>query len=144
MGDVVVVTGDMVMFEMNSANRTLLAPAQTVLAGTGRAMINGRPVCLASDLARVIIPGVPYTAGNFTVPGAGMVQLVMALPDQTAHKVLSGSPLLIKGDQCQGMFIPTVPAMDTSGGPPVPDPTVGVPTPVKGRFIVTQVRVKAN
>lgn len=144
MGDVVVATGDTVMFEMNSANRTLLTPAQTVLAGTGRAMINGRPVCLISDLAKVIIAGVPYTAGNFTVPGVGMVQLVMAMPDQTAHNVLSGPPLLVKGGQCQGMFIPTAPAMDTSGAAPVPDPTVGVPTPVKGRFIVIQVRVKAN
>lgn len=142
MGDLVVATGDMVIFEPSFGNRTLIAPAQTVLAGTGRAMINGKPVCVISDLAKVVVPGVPYTAGNFSVPGVGMVQLVMAAPDQTAKKTLSGPPVLIKGGECQAMFIPTAPATDPSSG--VPDPTVGVPTPGKGRFVVTQVKVNAS
>lgn len=142
MGDFVVATGDMVLFEPTFGNRMLLAPAQAVLAGTGRFMVNGKPGCVVSDLAKVVVPGVPYTAGNFTVPGVGMVQLVMAGPDQTAHITLSGLPVLLKGSQCQAMFIPTAPAMDPSTG--VPDPTLGVPTPGKGRFIVTQVKVKAN
>jgi len=142
MGDLVVATGDMVMFEPTSANRTLLAPAQTTLAGSGRAMINGKPVCVISDLAKVVIPGVPYTAGNFSLPGVGMVQMVMAMPDQTAKKTLSGPPLLLKGGQCQAMFIPTAPATDPTSG--TPDPTVGAPTPIKGRFIVTQFKVNAS
>jgi hypothetical protein len=36
MGDFVVATGDLVIFEPTFGNRTLLAPAQAVLAGTGR------------------------------------------------------------------------------------------------------------
>ncbi|CAI1560969.1 hypothetical protein [Serratia entomophila] len=142
MGDFVVATGDLVMFEPAFGNRTLLAPAQAVLVGTGRFMVNGKPGCVIGDLARVVAPGVPYTAGNFTVPGVGMVQLVMAGPDQTAHAVLSGLPVLLKGSLCQAMFIPTAPATDPSTG--VPDPTVGVPMPGKGRFMVTQVKVRAS
>ncbi|QRR07652.1 hypothetical protein FPJ27_37240 (plasmid) [Burkholderia sp. MS455] len=141
MGDLVVATGDLVIFEPTFGNRTLLAPAQAVLAGTGRFMVMGKPGCVISDLTKVVVPGVPYTAGNFTVPGVGMVQLVMAGPDQVAKKVLSGPPVLIKGGECQAMFIPTGPATDPSSG--MPDPTVGVPTPGKGRFVVTQVKVKA-
>ncbi|MGP3159456.1 hypothetical protein ACTVR5_12475 [Serratia marcescens] len=142
MGDFVVATGDLVIFEPTFGNRTLLAPAQAVLAGTGHFMVNGKPGCVISDLAKVIVPGVPYMAGNFSVPGVGMIQLVMAGPDQSAHKVLSGPPVLIKGSECQAMFIPTAPATDPTSG--VPDPTVGVPTPGKGRFMVTQVKVTAS
>lgn len=142
MGDFVVATGDQVIFEPTFGNRTLLAPAQAVLAGTGRFMVTGKPGCVMSDLTKVVVPGVPYTAGNFTVPGVGMVQLVMAGADQMARKVLSGAPVLLKGGECQAMFIPTAPATDPSSG--VPDPTVGVPTPGKGRFLVTQVKVKAS
>lgn len=141
MGDVVVVTGDTVVFEQSFGNRTLLAPAQAVLAGTGLFRVNGMPACLMSDLAKIVVPGIPYASGNFTVPGVGMIQLVMAGPDQVARKVLSGGPVLIKGKQCQAMFIPTAPAFDSMG---VPDPTVGVPTPGKGQFQVAQNKVKAN
>ncbi|MBU3895417.1 hypothetical protein KH388_22250 [Serratia rubidaea] len=142
MGDLIVVTGDLVIFEPTFANRTLLAPAQAMLAGSGRFMVNGKPGCLVSDLAKVVVPGVPYSAGNFTVPGVGTVQLVVAGADQRAHKVFSGLPLLLKGGECQAMFIPTAPATDPASGSP--DPTVGTPTPGKGRFIVTQMAVRAN
>jgi hypothetical protein len=143
MGELMVATGDVVMFEPNFGNRTLMAPAQAVLAGTGRFMVKGKPGCVISDLAKVVVPGVPYVSGNFTVPGVGLIQLVMAAPDQIGKQVFSGAPVLIKGGQCQAMFIPTAPA---TMPPPAntPDPTVGVPTPGKGRFVVTQVNVKAS
>ncbi|KWI28418.1 hypothetical protein [Burkholderia stagnalis] len=143
MPDLMVATGDLVMFEPTFGERTLLAPAQAVLSGTGRYMVRGKPGCLITDLAKVVVPGIPYIAGAHTVPGVGMIQLVIAGADQTAMKVMSGAPVLIKGSTCQAVFIPTAPAM-TTGGPPAPDPLVGVPTPGKGRFIVTQVTVKAG
>ncbi|WP_160126111.1 hypothetical protein [Serratia sp. Z4] len=142
MGALVVATGDVVIFQPSFGNRTLLAPAQAVLAGTGRFMVNGKPGCVIGDLAKVVVPGIPYMAGNFSVPGVGMIQLVVAGPDQVAHKVLSGTPVLIKGCECQAVFIPTAPATDPSSG--VPDPTVGVPTPGRGQFMVTQLKVIAN
>ncbi|HGE8529005.1 MULTISPECIES: hypothetical protein [Serratia] len=142
MGAFVVATGDVVIFQPSFGNRTLLAPAQAVLAGTGRFMVNGKPGCVIGDLAKVVVPGIPYMSGNFSVPGVGMIQLVVAGPDQVAHKVLSGTPVLIKGSECQAVFIPTAPATDPSSG--VPDPTVGVPTPGRGQFMVTQLKVIAN
>ncbi|ALL39863.1 hypothetical protein B9T65_00135 [Serratia marcescens] len=142
MGALVVATGDVVIFQPSFGNRTLLAPAQAVLAGTGRFMVNGKPGCVIGDLAKVVVPDIPYMAGNFSVPGVGMIQLVVAGPDQVAHKVLSGTPVLIKGSECQAVFIPTAPATDPSSG--VPDPTVGVPTPGRGQFMVTQLKVIAN
>ncbi|MGJ3438311.1 hypothetical protein BSQ98_25615 [Serratia liquefaciens] len=142
MGALVVATGDVVIFQPSFGNRTLLAPAQAVLAGTGQFMVNGKPGCVIGDLAKVVVPGIPYMAGNFSVPGVGMIQLVVAGPDQVAHKVLSGTPVLIKGSECQAVFIPTAPATDPSSG--VPDPTVGVPTPGRGQFMVTQLKVIAN
>lgn len=97
--------------------------------------------CLLNDLARIVVPGIPYSSGNFTVPGVGMIQLVMAGPDQVARKVLSGGQVLIKGKQCQAAFMPTVPAFDSAG---VPDPTAASPTFGKGEFMVAQNKVKAN
>ncbi len=145
MGDLIVATGDIVIFQPTFGSRTLMAPAQAVLSGTGRFMINGKPGCLILDLMKVIVPGVPYTSGAFVTPGVGMIQLLVAGPDQTAKKVLSGAPVLIKGSDCQAVFIPTAPAMNpTPPSGPVPDPTVGVPTPGKGKFIVTQVKVRAS
>ena len=133
------------MFEPNFGNRTLMAPAQAVLSGTGRFMINGKPGCVMTDLLKVIVPGVPYISGAFVTPGVGMIQLVIAGADQVAKKVVSsGAPVLIKGGECQAVFIPTAPAINPAGPSPVPDPTVGTPTPGKGRFIVMQFKVKAS
>ncbi|MDQ1811320.1 hypothetical protein Q5N27_24120 [Serratia ureilytica] len=132
----------MVLFDTTFGNRTLLAPAQMPLVGSGRFSVQGRPGCVISDLAKVVVAGVPYTAGNFTLPGVGMVQLAMAGGDQIAKKVLSGPLVLIKGGQCEAVFIPTAPATDPTSG--TPDPTVGVPTPGKGRILVTQATVKAS
>lgn len=143
MSDLIVASGDIVMFEPNFGNRSLIGSLQAVLVGTGRFMINGKPGCVITDLMKVVVP-CSYISGAFVTPGAGMIQLVLAAPDQTAKKVLSGGPALIKGGQCQAVFIPTAPAMNPSTTPPTPDPTVGVPTQGKGRFIVTQVKVRAN
>ncbi|BEM90363.1 hypothetical protein N7583_23790 [Serratia marcescens] len=142
MGDLLVASGDWVEFEPSFGNRTLLAPAKAVLMGSGHFMVTGKPGCVIGDLNKVVVPGVPYTSGNFTVPGVGMVQLVIAGLDQTAHTVLSGLPVLLKGSQCQAIFTPTAPATDPSTG--LPDPTVGVPTPGKGSFNVFQNKVTAN
>lgn len=144
MGALIVATGDVVIFQPSFGNRTLLAPAQAVLAGTGRFMVNGKPGCVIGDLAKVVVPGIPYMAGNFSVPGVGMIQLVIAGADQVANKVLSGMPVLLKGSECQAVFIPTAPAIAPSPGGSIPDPTVGVPTPGRGQFMVTQLKVIAN
>lgn len=145
MPDLIVATGDIVMFQPSFGPRTLMAPAQAVLSGTGRFMVNGKPGCVILDLLKVVVPGVPYMSGAFTVPGAGVIQLLVAAPDQSSKRVLSGTPVLIKGSDCQAMFTPTVPAMNPMTVPsPTPDPTVGVPTPGKGRFIVTQFKVRAG
>lgn len=142
MGDFIVATGDTVIFEPTFGNRTLLFTPPAVLTGTGRFMVNGKPGCLISDLTKVVVPGVSYSAGNFTLPGIGTIHMVMAGADQIAHKVLSGMSVLIKGSECQATFTPSMGAIDPSTG--MPDPTVGVPTPGKGRFMVMQVKVTAN
>ncbi|MFP3507265.1 hypothetical protein [Burkholderia sp. SIMBA_062] len=144
MSDLIVATGDIVMFQPSFGPRTLIAPAQAVLTGTGRVMVDGKPACVILDLLKVVVPGVPYMSGTFTVPGVGVIQLLIAGADQSAKKVLRGAPVLIKGSECQAMFIPTVPAMNPTTVPPTPDPTIGVPTPGRGRFIVTQVKVRAS
>jgi len=142
MGDLIVVTGDRVTFEPTFGNRTLLFIPPVVLTGTGRFMMNGKPGCLISDLTKVVVPGVIYNAGNFTAPGIGIIQVVMAGADQIAHKVLSGMSVLIKGSECQATFTPSLGAIDPSTG--MQDPTVGVPTPGKGQLMVMQVKVTAN
>ncbi|RQQ47908.1 hypothetical protein [Burkholderia stagnalis] len=143
MGDLAVATGDIVMFEPTFGNRTLIAPAQAQLRVTPVCVrVGGKPAYRISDLAPIMVPGVSYVSGAFSIPGMGMIQLVMAAPDQTAKKVfIGGVPMLIKGNTCLAMFIPTAPATNPLWG--IPDPTVGVPTPGKGRFIVTQFKVQA-
>jgi hypothetical protein len=142
MGDLLVASGDWVEFEPLFGNRVLMVPATAVLMGTGRFMVAGKPGCVISDLNKVVVPGISYTSGIFTVPGLGTVQLVVAGPDQTAHTVLSGLPVLLKGSQCQAIFTPSNSAKDPSTG--LLDPTLGVSTPGKGRFNVFQNKVTAN
>ncbi|RQV03594.1 hypothetical protein DF039_34675 [Burkholderia cenocepacia] len=142
MGDLIVATGDVVQFEPTFGNRTLVAPAQAILSGTGRFTINGRPGCVIADLMEVEIPGVPYISAAFSTPGMGVIQLVTAATDQIAKKVLSGAPVLIKGGPCHAVFIPTAPAINPAGA--IPDPSVGVPTQGRGRIIVTQFSVRGN
>lgn len=141
MGDVIVAAGDLVMFEPTFGNRLLVAPPPGVLKGTAGFTVSGKPACLVSDLLAVIVPGVSYTAGNFTVPGMGIIRVVAAGADQKAIKVSSGgTEELIKGSECSATFTPVAPATDPSSGAP----DVMTATQGKGRFMVMNVKVKAN
>lgn len=143
MADSMVTAGVQILFEQTSGSRTLLIPPMAVVNSVSTVLVVGQPASVAPDLSKVVIGGIPYEAGNFSIPGVGMVQGVVAASDQVAKKTLiSGQPALLKGGQCQGFFIVTAPATDPSSG--VADAGAAAPTPIKGRIMVVQQIDKAT
>ncbi len=141
MNDECVLDGDLLQFDSQFGNRTVIPTGPMMIRGTGHATINQRHVCVVGDETKVQIPAT-YTSANFTIPGAGTLTIASLGADQQVPTCKSNAALIVKGQQFTARFTGSSPAQDPSG--PSPDPSYLTPTMGTGSFITTQMWVKAK
>lgn len=139
----IVVSGDMLRFDVMFGNRQVTATGPARIVGTGHVNIGGKKSCIAGDEGKVqvpadyVIPSGPYANGK------GTITIVALNRDQLANDVTSGQALIVDGTQFEALFTPTVPAI-SPGAPPKPDPAFPSPSKGAGEFIATQSFAKAR
>ena len=142
MGDFVLITGDIVMFNP-TFGIAMVVPIPGTLIGSGKGSVGGKPVCVDGDEKNVLVPGCVYTAGPYTIPGVGMLLIDSLGPDQKALKTKSaGKPVLLKGSTFIAKFQVLAPAQQPPPppytAPPIPDSTPSYPG--TGSFITTNIK----
>ncbi len=142
MSDFIIQTGDTVQFQPNFG-AAIVTVAPGVMTGTGaRCLVTKKPICVFGDEKAVMVPGCPYMAGPYSVPGVGMLKILALAPNQQAMRTKStGKPVILKGQMFDAVFQVMAPAM-------MP-PTASTPDPVpmymgKGMFITTNIRVRGT
>jgi len=143
MSDFILVTGDMAMF-IPAFGQAVIVPVPGTLAGTGRASIGKKPVCVDGDEKNVIVPGVAYMTPSHPIPGVGILKIDSLGGDQKATKTKAGGKaVLLKGSTFTAKFQVSAPAMQPAPpGPPVPDANPEYTG--QGQFITTNVQVKGT
>lgn len=138
MTSMVVVEGDVLVFEPMFGQRQLVLEEPAMMPGSGEATIEQRRICIVGDEKRVqwqaqyFIPG--YT------PGMGIVSIETLDSSQMAPCVTSGAPLILMGQRFVARFTPTVPA--TLSAPPNTPDTLA-PSMGRGKFMSQQTLVSA-
>lgn len=144
MADFILVTGDIVMFDPAFGPATII-PIPGTLSGTGRSRLDGKVVCVEGDEKNVLVSGVTYMSGSFTIPGVGMLKIDSLGGDQKATATKSGGKaVLLKGSTFTAKLQIMVPAMQPppGPGPPIPDPMTQYTG--TGKFITTNMKVKGK
>ncbi|HEU0015544.1 MAG TPA: hypothetical protein VFQ45_17845 [Longimicrobium sp.] len=143
MADSILMTGDMVMF-IPAFSPAVIVPVPGTLAGTGRAGIGKKPVCVDGDEKNVVVPGVVYMTPSHPIPGVGILTIAALGGDQKAKKTkCGGKAVLLKGSTFDAKLQVTAPAQQPAPpGPPVPDANAEYKG--KGQFITTNVQVKGT
>jgi Contractile injection system spike tip protein len=139
MSSFVLIEGSTIVFEPMFGTRQVVLLAPATMVGNGEATIGGRRMCVVGDEKRMqwqaqyFIPG--YT------PGAGLVSIELLDGSQMAPCVMSGTPLILVGQQFTARFSPSAPAV-MSAPPYAVDPTF--PSMGRGCFMPPQTSVSAG
>lgn len=139
MADPIVITGDLAEFSFSLGNATLVPPinVSVPIAGSGKAKVGGKPVCVAGDEKKVVV-AVAYIAGNFA-GGAGTLTIEALDPGQTSTRANSGGkPVLLARGKFKATLTVTVKAIDASTGSPDPNASYAG----EGEFRTTNARSK--
>jgi len=105
--------------------RAIVTVSPGTLTGTAKASkAVASQICVDGDEKSAFVPGCPYVAPPYVIPGVGTLHVHQLKPDQLSKKTTSrGIKIMLKGVTYKARFEVTSPAkMPTSGGP-VPDPT---------------------
>jgi len=141
MGDRVIVTGDTVRFEQAFGAAMVVVQPGTI-AGSGRADVGGKPICVQGDETRVLVPGCAYTAGAFSVAGVGILAIDRLGADQLAQAVDSGGKkLILQGAHFVAKFTVVAPAQMP---PPASTTDVVASYPGQGSFEAANTSVEAG
>jgi hypothetical protein len=142
MSDFILITGDKAMFNPNFGQAIVIARPGNLI-GTGKAKINGKPICIDGDEKKVIVPGCSYMTAQYSIPGMGILSIQSLAGNQKAKKTKSkGKPVLLKGASFTAKFQVTVPAQQPSAPAPIPDATPQYSG--TGTFITTNLKVKGT
>lgn len=122
MGDKVLTDGDQVVFlPVFGVATVIVQPGR--IAGTGKASIGGKPVCVDGDERDVQVTGCSYITASHPLPGVGTLKIASLAPNQQALQSASkGKPLLLKGALFIARFEVQSPAQQPTPAGPVPDP----------------------
>src|SRR5262245_34527303 len=123
MGDTIVLGGDTFSVDPGFGVAIVggkLKSNMIAVGVAGRVRIQRKPVCVqGEETVSFFLPGLTYTAGNFTTPGAGFARVLSLGADQLAKRVTAnGKPLILKGSRFEATFQGMGPATDVSSGAP--------------------------
>jgi len=142
MADLILMTGDQAIFNPN-CGQAIVVVRPGNLMGSGKAKINGNPICVDGDEKKVLVIGCTYTTAQHTIPGVGMLSIQSLAGNQKAQKTESGGkPVLLKGASFQAKFQVMVPAQQPSFPSPIPDATPQYAG--TGSFTTTNLKVKGT
>lgn len=144
MSDVIVIDGDMAMFQPSFGAATVVVRPGSITA-SGKAAVSGKIACVAGDEKSVSVQGCMYMAGPYSIPGTGTLSIASLAANQEAKTCqTNGKKLLLKGGSFTARFTVSVPAMQPPPGPgsPIPDPTTTYSG--SGSFVTADVTVKAG
>lgn len=140
MSDFILLDGDTAQFLPAFGLATVIVqPGQ--LVASGAATVGGVKVCVEGDEASVEVAGCTYTAGPYSIPGAGTLKIKQLAGDQVASKTQSGGkPVLLRGGQFDAVFEVQSPAKQPPKGtaPPEPDGTTSYDG--KGSFVAANTK----
>ena len=144
MSDFVLIDGDLAMFQpkFGPAN-VVVKPGR--LSASGPLTFAGKAVCVSGDEGSVSVPGCPYSAPPFVIPGTGTLEISALGEDQLAGtSAAGGTKLMVKGGSFTAMFSVESPAMQPqpSPAPPTPDPTPKYSG--TGSFVTVNAKMKAG
>lgn len=127
---------DGVKFDPTFADAKVMRSPVPIRATGWRPTVNGKPVCLVTDISSVTAPG-PYFTETYPSEGAGNAIIKTLKPDQQPSwcKVI-GVGVLLMGTQFTAEFTGTRPATQSSQTPN--DPMFNVPRVGTGSFITQQ------
>ena len=122
MGDPILVTGDLAMFDAAFGPATVVVRPGD-MKGSGKTKVMGKIVCVDGDEKKVMVSGCTYTTATHTTPGSGSLFIQQLVPPQKSMKTKSGKkPVLIATGKFIAKFTVMVPAqMPAPPGPPIPD-----------------------
>ncbi len=142
MADFIIITGDKAMF-IPAFGQAVVVVQPGTMAGSGKSNAAGKPVGVAGDEGKVLVPGCTYMTPQYSIPGVGILSIDSLGGDQTAqHTKSGGKPVLLKGSTFNAKFKVATPAQQPASPSPIPDAT----TEYKGTgmFITTNLTVKGT
>ncbi len=138
----VLVDGDQVIF-LPAFTPAVVMVQPGRIAGTGKASIGGKAVCVAGDESDVKVPGCLYMTPSFPVPGSGTLKIAALGADQQGTKTGSDrKKLLLEGSLFDANFEVQAPAQLITPGGPQTDPAKSYSG--KGRFMAGNATVQAD
>nr|VFJ43042.1 MAG: hypothetical protein BECKDK2373B_GA0170837_100422 [Candidatus Kentron sp. DK] len=143
MSDFILITGDKANF-LPAFGAAIVVVRPGVLQGSGPATVNSKKVCVAGDEKKLQVPGCPYTAGGYVIPGTGTLKIAALAANQKAKEShTGGKAMLLKGGQFTAKFEVQSPAKQPAPpGPPIPDPMPQYSG--QGMFVTTNSKFKAT
>ncbi|MEM8641104.1 MAG: hypothetical protein AAGG51_20165 [Cyanobacteria bacterium P01_G01_bin.54] len=137
MSNFILLDGDTVNFLPNFGPAMVQVQSGT-LQGTGKGMVMGQAICIEGDETAVAVPGCPYTAGAYSVPGSGTLKIAALAADQIATKTHSlGPAVLLQGSQFTAQFEVQTPAQQP---PPAATPDPNLVYQGQGSFTTTNTK----
>lgn len=123
MADYVLIDGDQAEFQQAFGPATVVVQPGRLTASGPATFGGSKKLCVAGDETSVKVAGCSYTAGAFSTPGVGTLEILVLGGDQTAQKTSSGDkPVLLKGSTFTAKFTVSAPAQQQTAAGPVPDP----------------------
>ncbi|MET7390785.1 hypothetical protein ACFYPT_39210 [Streptomyces sp. NPDC005529] len=124
MGDLLIVTGDLLQITINPpALVPLLLTPWPLTGSSATAKIMKRAVCLLGDeLPPSLSQPMPYTSPPFVIPGTGTLQLILQPANLTQMVKNDHKPMLLKGAVFDAIFTVQSPAIQPTPAGPVSDP----------------------
>src|SRR5437870_420880 len=105
MSKFVVVNGDTANFQPACGLATFVPPPPPGTITGSAKLESGAAVCVEGDESSVVVNGVAYTAGAFTVPGAGTLTIQKLGSDQVAKKLtVGGKGAIVVGSTFDAKF----------------------------------------
>ncbi len=142
MPDFILIAGDKASFLPNFG-AAVVAVKPGNLEGSGPATLAGKKLCVAGDEKKVSVPGCVYMTPQYSIPGAGTLEIAALAADQKAKKTSTGGKAaLLKGSRFTARFQVQTPAQQPppGPGPPIPDSTPQYPG--NGSFITTNTKFR--
>jgi hypothetical protein len=123
MTDHVLIDGDLAIFRSSFGAATVVVRPGTLTA-SGPGTLRNKKLCVDGDEASVVVRGCMYMTPQYTIPGAGTLEIARLADNHRAEKTSTGDKkVLLVGGTFTAKFTVLSPAQQPppGAGPPVPD-----------------------
>jgi hypothetical protein len=142
--DRILVDGDQAMFQPSfGAAAVVVQPGH--IRGTGKATLNGKPLCIEGDEGSVSVPGCNYQTPQYSIPGVGTLEIAALGGDQKGQKTRTGSkPVLLVGGSFTARFKVSAPAQQPQPAPAPPTPDLLTEYSGSGTFVSANAKLRGT